>query len=311
MPHTSHLALPLPGAWEVMTLLALSAAAASALLFCANTLRQRRSPLPDPAARLWLLNAAACTLPALAGLIASPGRKAELPALRFHAPDWSAEGLLCLAALLLCALAALWRSRGEARPGWGVLLPLALAAAGTLATIPQALRLCLLHAFSLPPLWPLYMAVAGLSAACGLTVLRRASASPLCLDSARQRLFCGIMALVCALAGALITPAAAVSVSLGWRLPEYAATVCAMLALFCWRWPRLAPLSGGVTILAGLLLLWKALFLRQAVTTADASQQMSLALHIADPWQLLALAACALLYTAAAIALHRVFGGRQ
>ena len=52
--------LPLPGVWEVLTLLALSAAAAGALLFCADVARRRRSPLPGNAADPWLAHAAAC-----------------------------------------------------------------------------------------------------------------------------------------------------------------------------------------------------------------------------------------------------------
>ncbi len=47
---TQHLGLPLPGAWETLTLLALSTAAAAALLFCADAARRRRSPLPGNAA---------------------------------------------------------------------------------------------------------------------------------------------------------------------------------------------------------------------------------------------------------------------
>ena len=38
---TQHLGLPLPGAWETLVLLALSTAAAAALLFCADAARRR------------------------------------------------------------------------------------------------------------------------------------------------------------------------------------------------------------------------------------------------------------------------------
>lgn len=288
-----HLGLPLPGAWETLTLLALSTAAAAALLFCADAARRRRSPLPGNAARPWLAHAAGCALLGLAGLAVGSGQTPQFPTLRSQAAGWSAEGMLCTGALLLCALAGLWRCRREdVRPGWGVVLPLALAAAATVAAVPQALRLCLLQSFSLPPLWPLYLALAGLSAACGMAALRQGAASPLSLDAARLRVLCGMAALACALAGVLVTPAAAVPTALGWRMPDYAATVCAMTALFCWRWPRLAPLCGGMTVLAGLLLLWKVLFLRQAVTTVtDSAQQMTLALRLFQPGNLLALVA--------------------
>ena len=288
-----HLGLTLPGAWEALTLLALSTAAAAALLFCADAARRRRSPLPGNAARPWLAHAAGCALLGLAGLAVGSGQTPQFPTLRSQAAGWSAEGMLCTGALLLCALAGLWRCRREdVRPGWGVVLPLALAAAATVAAVPQALRLCLLQSFSLPPLWPLYLALAGLSAACGMAALRQGAASPLSLDAARLRVLCGMAALACALAGVLVTPAAAVPTALGWRMPDYAATVCAMTALFCWRWPRLAPLCGGMAVLAGLLLLWKVLFLRQAVTTVtDSAQQMTLALRLFQPGNLLALVA--------------------
>ena len=287
-----HIGLPLPGAWETLTLLALSTAAAAALLFCADAARRRRSPLPGNAARPWLAHAAGCALLGLAGLFIGLGPTPQLPTLRSQTAGWSPEGMACAGALLICALAGLWRCRREdVRPGWGVVLPLALAAAATVAAVPQALRLCLLQGFSLPPLWPLYLALAGLSAACGMAALRQGAASPLSLDAARLRVLCGMAALACALAGVLVTPAAAVSTALGWRAPDYAATVCAMTALFCWRWPRLAPLCGGMALLAGLFLLWKVLFLRQAVTAAtDGAQQMALVLRLFQPGNLIALA---------------------
>lgn len=282
---THSLGLPLPGTWETLVLLALAAAAASALLFCADAAARRRSPMPGNAARPWLSHAAACALLGLAGLAVGPGKTLTAPVvLRFRAADWSAEGMLCAGALLLCALIGLWRCRrADIRPGWGIVLPSALAAAATLASLPQALRLCLMQPGSLPPLWPLHLALAGLAAACGMAALRQEAASPLSLDAARLRVLCGIAALACALAGVLVTPAAAAP-ALGWRIPEYAATACAMAALFCWRWPRLAPLCGVMAILAGLLLLWKVLFLQQAVTAAtDAAQQMTLALRLFRP----------------------------
>lgn len=280
-----HFGLPLPGAWETITLLALSAAAVSALLFCADAARRRRSPLPGNAARPWLSHAAACALLGLTGLAVSLGGPFDVPVLRSRAVGWSAEGMICAGALLLCSLIGLWRCRRtDTRPGWGVMLPLALAAAATLAAIPQTVRLCLLLDISLPPLWPLHFALAGLSAACGLAALRRDAASPLSLDAARLRILCGIAALACALAGVLVTPVAAIPPALGWRIPEYTATICAMLALFCWRWPGLSPLCGVMALLAGLLLLWKILFLRQAVSAAtEAPQQMALALRIFQP----------------------------
>ncbi len=305
--------LPLPGVWEVLTLLALSAAAAGALLFCADVARRRRSPLPGNAADPWLAHAAACALLGLAGLFLAFGSEPALPGLRTRAEGWSFEGALCAGALLVCALAGVWRCRREdARPGWGVVLPTALAAAGTLAAMPQTLRLCLTQAFSLPPLWPLYLALAGLSAACGMAALRQAAASPLSLDAARLRVLCGMAALACALAGVLVTPAAPALTALGWRLPEYAATGCAMIALFCWRWPRLSPLCGGMAVLAGLFLLWKVLFLRQAVSAAtDAAGQMSLALRFFLPGHLLALAAGALFCGLCALLIQRLAAGAK
>lgn len=306
---TAHvLALPLPGAWETLALLALAAASAAALLFCADAARRRRSPLPGNAARPWLTHAAGCALLGLAGLLLGLGQMPSLPVPRLRAAGWSAEGMLCAGALLCCALAGLWRCRrADVRPGWGVVLPLALAAAATLAAVPQALRLCLLQDAALPPLWPLYLALAGLSAACGMAALRQGAASPLSLDAARLRILCGIAALACALAGALVTPAVPVPAALGWRLPDYAATVCAMSALFCWRWPRLAPLCGGAALLAGFFLLWKVLFLRQAVTTAaDGAQQMALALHLLLPENLIALLAGVLFCAVCILLLDRL-----
>ncbi len=305
---TQHLGLPLPGAWETLVLLALSTAAAAALLFCADAARRRRSPLPGNAARPWLAHAAGCALLGLTGLAVGMGQTPQLPALRSQAAGWSVEGMICAGALLICALAGLWRCRREdVRPGWGVVLPLALAAAATVAAVPQALRLCLLQSFSLPPLWPLYLALAGLSAACGMAALRQGAASPLSLDAARLRVLCGMAALACALAGVLVTPAAAVPTALGWRMPDYAATVCAMTALFCWRWPRLAPLCGGMALLAGFFLLWKVLFLRQAVTAAaDSAQQMELALRLFQPGNLLALAVGIVFCTACIFLVERL-----
>ena len=303
------LGLPLPGAWETLTLLALSTAAAAALLFCADAARRRRSPLSGNAARPWLAHAAGCALLGLAGLVIGLGQMPRLPALRFQTTGWSAEGMACAGALLLCSLAGLRRCRREdARPGWGLVLPLALAAAATVAAIPQTLRLCLLQGFILPPLWPLHLTLAGLSAACGMAALRQGAASPLSLDAARLRVLCGMAALACALAGVLVTPAVSVPAALGWRMPDYAATACAMTALFCWRWPRLAPLCGGMALLAGLFLLWKVLFLRQAVAAAtDSSRQMALFLELFQPGNLIALGAGAIFCAAGIFLVERLF----
>ena len=118
---TQHLGLPLPGAWETLVLLALSTAAAAALLFCADAARRRRSPLPGNAARPWLAHAAGCALLGLTGLAVGMGQTPQLPALRSQAAGWSVEGMICAGALLICALAGLWRCRREdVRPGWGV-----------------------------------------------------------------------------------------------------------------------------------------------------------------------------------------------
>ena len=81
-----------------------------------------------------------------------------------------------------------------------------------------------------------------------------------------------------------------------------------MTALFCWRWPRLAPLCGGMALLAGFFLLWKVLFLRQAVTAAaDGAQQMALVLQLIQPGNLLALAVGIVFCAACIFLVERLF----